>query len=61
LSIKETSPILIRNFGFNAMSIETDTVANEGSGNIPGYLAMGEVEVVIQLMPMVCTPIHKQI
>lgn len=41
LSIKETSPILIRNFGFNAMSIETDTVANEGSGNIPGYLAMG--------------------
>ena len=41
LSIKETSPILIRNFGFNAMSIETDTVANEGSGNIPGYLSMG--------------------
>ena len=41
LSIKETSPILIRNFGFNAMSIETDTVANEGLGNIPGYLAMG--------------------
>ena len=41
LSIKETSPILIRNFGFNAMSIETDTEANEGSGNIPGYLAMG--------------------
>lgn len=41
LSIKETSPILIRNFGFNAMSIETDTVANEGSGNIPGYLALG--------------------
>jgi hypothetical protein len=41
LSIKETSPILIRNFGYNAMSIETDTVANEGSGNIPGYLAMG--------------------
>ena len=41
LSIKETSPILIRNFGFNAMSIETDTVANESSGNIPGYLAMG--------------------
>jgi hypothetical protein len=42
LSIKETSPILIRNFGFNAMSIETDTVANEGSGNVPGYLAMGD-------------------
>lgn len=41
LSIKETSPILIRNFGFNAMSIETDTVANEGSGNVSGYLAMG--------------------
>lgn len=39
LSSSKTKPIQIRNLGFNAMSIETDTVANEGSGNTPGYLA----------------------
>ena len=39
LSARKDKPILIRNLGFNAMSIETDTVANEGSENIPGYLA----------------------
>lgn len=33
-----TKPILLRNFGFNSLSIETDTVANEGGGNVPGYL-----------------------
>lgn len=32
-------PIQIRNFGYQALSIETDTVANEGAGNVPGYLA----------------------
>ncbi|MEG2267337.1 MAG: hypothetical protein RSC68_23795 [Acinetobacter sp.] len=42
LSFKETSPILIRNYGFSAMSIETDSLADETStSNIPGYLAMG--------------------
>lgn len=34
-----TKPIQIRNFGFNSLSLETDTVANEGAGNTPGYLA----------------------
>jgi hypothetical protein len=34
-------PIKIRNLGFNALSIESDTVANEGAGNVSGYLAMG--------------------
>lgn len=33
-----TKPIEIRNFGFQSLSIETDTVANEGGGNVPGYL-----------------------
>lgn len=33
-----TKPIELRNFGFNSLSIETDTVANEGVGNTPGYL-----------------------
>lgn len=41
LSFNEFKPIKIRNLGFSALSIETDTVANEGAGNIPGYLAMG--------------------
>lgn len=40
-SFDETKPIQIRNLGFSALSIETDTVANEGAGNVPGYLAMG--------------------
>ena len=38
VSFKAANPIKIRNFGFNALSIETDTVANEGTGNVPGYL-----------------------
>lgn len=41
LSFDATKPILIRNFGYQSLAIETDTVANEGSGNIPGYLAKG--------------------
>ena len=47
LSFKKTDPILIRNFGFNALAIETDTCTetnsncSTGSVNIPGYLAMG--------------------
>lgn len=38
VSFKAANPIKIRNFGFDALSIETDTVANEGAGNVPGYL-----------------------
>ena len=41
LSYDPLKPIQIRNFGYNALSIETDTIANEGAGNVPGYLAMG--------------------
>lgn len=41
LGFDASKPILIRNFGFQSLSIETDTVANEGSGNLPGYLAKG--------------------
>ena len=59
LSIKETSPILIRNFGFNAMSIETDTVANEGSEIFQVIWQWVQVEVEIRLMPTVCTPIQQ--
>lgn len=35
-----TKPIEIRNVGFHSLSLETDTVANEGSGNVPGYLSV---------------------
>ena len=38
LTFDAAHPIRIRNFGFSALSIETDTVANEGAGNVPGYL-----------------------
>lgn len=31
-------PVEIRNFGFQSLSLETDTIANEGAGNIAGYL-----------------------
>ena len=31
-------PIQIRNFGYQALSIQTDSVANEGALNKPGYL-----------------------
>ena len=41
LSFDATKPILIRNLGYQSLAIETDTVANEGSGNMPGYLAKG--------------------
>ena len=41
LTFDAAHPIRIRNFGFSALSIETDTVANEGEDNVPGYLAMG--------------------
>ena len=37
VSFKKEYPILIRNLGFDALSIETDTVANEGAGNVSGY------------------------
>ena len=38
LTFSASDPIKIRNFGFDALSVQTDTVANEGAGNIPGYL-----------------------
>ena len=38
LTFDAAHPIRIRNFGFDALAIETDTVANEGAGNVPGYL-----------------------
>lgn len=38
LSYSQNYPILIRNFGYQSLSIERDTVANEGNGNVPGYL-----------------------
>lgn len=47
LGFAATSPIKIRNFGFNAVSIETDTDRENNpdgtvnTGNTPGYLAMG--------------------
>ena len=41
LSFDATKPILIRNLGYQSLAIETDTVANEGASNIPGYLAKG--------------------
>ena len=39
LSFEASKPILFRNVGYQSLSIETDTVANEGGGNLPGYLA----------------------
>lgn len=39
LTFDNTKPIEIRNFGFQSLSIERDTVAAEGAGNVPGYLA----------------------
>jgi len=41
LSFDPLKPIQLRNVGFESLSIETDTVANEGAGNLPGYLAKG--------------------
>lgn len=41
LGFDATRPILMRNVGFNALAVETDSVANEGTNNVPGYLALG--------------------
>lgn len=41
LTFDPTRPLLIRNFGFGSLSVQTDTVVNEGAGNTPGYLWMG--------------------
>ena len=41
LSFDPLKPIQFRNVGYQSLSIETDTVANEGGGNLPGYLAKG--------------------
>lgn len=41
LGFDATRPVLMRNVGFNALAVETDSVANEGTNNIPGYLALG--------------------
>ena len=41
LKFNAAKPIEIRNLGFSAISIETDSVANEGIGNVAGYLSMG--------------------
>lgn len=41
LSFNPLKPIQFRNVGFQSLAIETDTVANEGAGNAPGYLAKG--------------------
>lgn len=38
LSFDPNKPIQFKNVGFESLSIETDTVAAEGSGNVPGYL-----------------------
>lgn len=40
LTFDPTQPMLIRNFGFAGMALETDSDINEGSSNEPGYLAM---------------------
>lgn len=40
LTFNAAKPIEIRNLGFSAISIETDSVANEGTGNVAGYLSM---------------------
>ena len=41
LSFDPLKPIQFRNVGYQSLSMETDTVANEGAGNVPGYLAKG--------------------
>ncbi|MCH7379407.1 MULTISPECIES: DUF6160 family protein [Acinetobacter] len=38
LSYSSNYPILIRNFGYQSLAIEKDSVADEGANNIPGYL-----------------------
>ena len=39
LRFDAAKPILIRNFGYESLAIESDTMDNEGTGNTPGYLA----------------------
>lgn len=46
LGFDATKPILIRNFGYQSLAIEADTVANEGMGNLPGYLAKSSGGIV---------------
>ena len=41
LGFDASKPVLIRNFGYGSLAIESDTVDNEGIGNLPGYLAKG--------------------
>jgi len=41
LSFDPLKPIQFRNVGYQSLAIETDTVANEGAGNRPGYLGKG--------------------
>lgn len=41
LSFDPLKPIQFRNVGYQSLAIETDTVANEGAGNLPGYLGKG--------------------
>lgn len=43
LSFDPLKPIQFRNVGYQSLAIETDTVANEGAGNRPGYLGKGSV------------------
>jgi hypothetical protein len=38
LTFDPAQPLLIRNAGFGSLALETDSVANEGAGNTPGYL-----------------------
>lgn len=38
LSFDPNRPLSFKNVGFDALSIETDTVAAEGAGNVAGYL-----------------------
>lgn len=41
LSFDPLKPIQFRNVGYQSLAIETDTVAAEGAGNLPGFLAKG--------------------
>lgn len=37
LTYDPTKPILIRNYGYQSLSVEMDTVDNEGATNVPGF------------------------
>lgn len=60
VSFKAANPIKIRNFGFNALSIETDTVANEGAGNVPGYLNADKYDATAGTNIKVTTSVYDQ-